>query len=37
MHIVKSILSLSQCQNENEANAFREEAFVGPQSGRIQK
>jgi len=28
---------LSQCQNENETNAFREEAFAGPQNGRIQK
>jgi len=30
-------MSLSQRQNENETNAFREEAFAGPQSGRIQK
>jgi len=34
-HIVKSILSFSQCQNENEY--FREEEIAGPQSGRIQK
>jgi len=34
-HIVKSILSFSNVRMRN--NAFREEVFAGPQSGRIQK